>query len=141
MTYIFLDQDSGSQHLWNWFSMHETILPIWYWDTLIDSDMKKREHSTLPGVLCQAHDSKTCLFDGTEIVSLWCCCSCSPLCRIAGSPERSGTWGTGPVTHQIMNIKLTLFQSGGGSHCVFKWILRGHLKPTQQYESCLKSFL
>ena len=50
---------------------------------------EKREHSTLPGVLCQAHDSKTCLFDGTEIVSLWCCCSFSPLCRDAGT----GTWG------------------------------------------------
>ena len=28
-----------------------------------------------------------------------------------------------------LGVKLTLFQPGGG-HCVFKWILRGHLKPT-----------
>ena len=41
---------------------------------------------TLPGVLCQAHDSKTCLFDGTEIVSLWCCCSFfSPHCICVSS--------------------------------------------------------
>ena len=71
---------------------------------------EKREHSTLPGVLCQAHDSKTCLFDGTEIVSLWCCC-CS-FFPSAGSPESLGTWGTGPVPHQILNNKLHLFQSG-----------------------------
>ena len=80
---------------------------------------EKREHSTLPGVLCQAHDSKTCLFDGTEIVSLWCCCSFFPLCRVAGT---FGDVGTGPVPHQILNNKLTLFQSGGGGG-------RGHIMP------------
>ena len=40
-----------------------------------------------------------------------------------------------------VHTRQACWKRGAGGHCVFKWILCGHLEPTPNATICFKSFL